>query len=356
MKYFIYCRKSSEEEERQALSIESQLQELRDYARKNDLLVVDVFTESKSARKPNNRPVFKEMLSNPFYTGVFRLKGELHPGSHPAMISQEIFDKVQRRLAEESRKVDWREEKRKGKGFLFKDVRKCGECGYTIVQDYHRKKSGLEFRYYKCTRKCKTCSCKQPAISEKKIAPQIESLVADIAIDDYWYQWCLDEINSWHEQEQGDIDSRVNELKQELEVCRRKLDRLLDIRIEGGISSDEYRVKKNKLVCSSNDSEHQISEIQDKGNNWLELLERSLKTCNQGHHSVIKKDFIQMGQILRKVGSNPILKHREYSISLSRPFYFFSKGVFGLRNCTSPQTTTTKKSRNPKQREELRIM
>lgn len=62
MKYFIYCRKSSEDEERQALSIESQLKELRDYAKKNKLVVVDEFIEAKSARKVNNRPVFDEML------------------------------------------------------------------------------------------------------------------------------------------------------------------------------------------------------------------------------------------------------------------------------------------------------
>ncbi len=60
-KYFIYCRKSSEEEERQILSIEAQLQELRDFARTNNLYVVREFTESRTAKEPG-RPIFNQML------------------------------------------------------------------------------------------------------------------------------------------------------------------------------------------------------------------------------------------------------------------------------------------------------
>jgi len=62
LKYFIYCRKSSEEEERQILSIEAQLQELRDYAKQNSLFVIKEFTESRTAKEPG-RPVFNQMLS-----------------------------------------------------------------------------------------------------------------------------------------------------------------------------------------------------------------------------------------------------------------------------------------------------
>jgi DNA invertase Pin-like site-specific DNA recombinase len=62
LKYFIYCRKSSEDEERQILSIEAQLQELRDYAKQNSLFVIKEFSESKTAKEPG-RPVFNQMLS-----------------------------------------------------------------------------------------------------------------------------------------------------------------------------------------------------------------------------------------------------------------------------------------------------
>src|SRR3989338_3444762 len=62
IKYFIYCRKSSEDEERQILSIEAQLAELREFAKQNNLFIVREFTESKTAKEPG-REIFNQMLS-----------------------------------------------------------------------------------------------------------------------------------------------------------------------------------------------------------------------------------------------------------------------------------------------------
>ena len=60
-KYFIYARKSSEGEERQARSIEDQLSLIWKRVRDSGLVVVDELTESLTASKPG-RPVFDEMI------------------------------------------------------------------------------------------------------------------------------------------------------------------------------------------------------------------------------------------------------------------------------------------------------
>lgn len=60
-KYVVYVRKSSDAEDRQVLSIESQLKELKEIIVKEQLDVVAYFEESKSAKVPG-RPVFDSVV------------------------------------------------------------------------------------------------------------------------------------------------------------------------------------------------------------------------------------------------------------------------------------------------------
>lgn len=63
MRYFIYCRKSTEAEDRQVLSIESQLTTLqRTFPDSPAIEIVGIYQESYSAKAPG-RPIFNEMVS-----------------------------------------------------------------------------------------------------------------------------------------------------------------------------------------------------------------------------------------------------------------------------------------------------
>lgn len=61
MRYIIYARKSSESEDRQALSIQSQIDEMKRIAEKEKLQVVQIIQESKSAKQPG-REKFNAMI------------------------------------------------------------------------------------------------------------------------------------------------------------------------------------------------------------------------------------------------------------------------------------------------------
>ena len=62
MKYILYARKSTDTEDKQVLSLESQLNELKRLAESQGLEIVETLTESMSAKAPG-RPVFNSMMT-----------------------------------------------------------------------------------------------------------------------------------------------------------------------------------------------------------------------------------------------------------------------------------------------------
>ncbi len=63
-RYCLYARKSSESDERQALSIDSQVDEMLEQAKRDKVKVIDVRRESHSAKDSGERPVFNGIIKD----------------------------------------------------------------------------------------------------------------------------------------------------------------------------------------------------------------------------------------------------------------------------------------------------
>lgn len=62
LRYCLYARKSTEQDERQAMSIDSQIKEMTDLANREQLQIVTIKQESYSAKASAKRPIFNSLL------------------------------------------------------------------------------------------------------------------------------------------------------------------------------------------------------------------------------------------------------------------------------------------------------
>ena len=70
LRYCLYARKSSEQDELQALSIDSQIKEMQEMAEKEGLNIVEVRQESHSAKDSGERPVLQQIIQD-IRKGIF---------------------------------------------------------------------------------------------------------------------------------------------------------------------------------------------------------------------------------------------------------------------------------------------
>ena len=62
LRYCLYSRKSTEADDRQALSIESQVNEMTTLAERDHLNIVEIKRESHSSKEVGQRPIFNELI------------------------------------------------------------------------------------------------------------------------------------------------------------------------------------------------------------------------------------------------------------------------------------------------------
>lgn len=230
----------------------------------NDIAVVDIckIFNDKGYRTSRgnkfNKNSFRTIFTNKMYIGTYTYKDIEVEGGVPAIISKELFERVQGKLQNEKKKATRGKAK---KTFLLTHKLFCGKCGSLMTGDSGTSKSGKVHYYYMCDNNKRKNTCNTKRIQKdfienvvfeealKLLTPETIDELAEMAVSE-----CMRAIEE---------DTVIPALQDELKGVETKINNLLKF-FEDGSESVSVRKRISELEEKQADLEKRILETKDE--------------------------------------------------------------------------------------------
>ncbi len=254
------------------------------------------------------------MLRNPVYCGYVRYKGTLYPGKHEALISEELFERVQKTL---SRNGDEHANQEQRHRFALRDFLRCGSCGCKITAE--RQKGHV---YYRCTKGKGKDRCNQKRYTrEELLLEQVEEILARIEIGPDIIAALVEESRLLDEQAAKGNDQDERRIREAVRDMEEKSSRLLDAYLEGVVPAETYRRKEAELAEERGTFERRLRSLEDNSSDRTACVERLAQTAASARIRFKGADLEKQREILATVLSNMVLWNQEIAdYQLKSPF------------------------------------
>ena len=256
---------------------------------------------------------YQYMFKNPIYYGIIRYKGEIYNGKHKPIITKKLFDLCQ--------EVMMRKSKPKGrtlKPYVYRGFFRCDECGCFITTETQK-----GYNYLRCTKRKNPCS--QRYTREEIITSQIKEEIKKVSLSSAWANASINYFENEKMKTAQAESSFAQKLRDELVEIETKLDRLLDLQLDGNLSQAEYSTKKQKLILAKKDLEEKISSFGRKSNNRFELAINFIKEASQAEKCAQQENPERIRDFLKKIGSNFRIADRTLACDFKNAFKIAEK-------------------------------
>ena len=202
--------------------------------------------------KPFVKNSFFQIFRNRRYIGEYRYKDIVTPGGIPAIVDQDLFDRVQQRF-EQNRIAHGRPAK-EDVSYLLTTKLFCGKCGTLMGGESGTSHMGNTYYYYKCgnAKRHGKAHCDLKAIRKEPL----ERFVVDTAIKVIFSDEIIERLIDLVMEAQQKENTRLPVLKEQLRDTEKRLANLLEA-IEQGILTpttkqrlDELEARKEALNTS----------------------------------------------------------------------------------------------------------
>lgn len=223
-----------------------------------------------------------KLPTNPYYAGVIRYKGALHPGAHEPLIEPALFDQVQSLLkARNARATRHVRHAHHLKGLLH-----CGTCGYRMLLDFATNPRGTTYAYFVCPgRAAKKTTCTRRAVP----VAVAERLVADsytsITISDATYRNLAAKVDAAFDARMAGRDQEIADLMANRAKLESESDKLLAAHFADAIDLPTLKRHQNRIRAGLADVNQRLAEHDEHHADSRAFLHDSLRLLTDAHNA-----------------------------------------------------------------------
>lgn len=269
------------------------------------------------SNKPFSVSQVHNTITNPFYYGIMRIKGELHPHVHSKLINKGLFDACQDVLRGR-KKQPTRQTKRP---FIFRGLVHCSKCGCAFSPEIKKNR----YVYLRPTKSKGDCDCFP--LREETALESIKAAFKSMQIPETLMEAIRAHLASELESKKQFQENAIQALRTEQDKVTASMDKLLDLFIagEGSITQEIYNRKLSELKQKQADLEERMRLHMDNSETFNITLAYLIGLASRAYELFESSEVDEKRQLLGLVFSNLEVRSGSLSYSMRKPFDLMPK-------------------------------
>lgn len=187
------------------------------------------------------------MLKNRKYIGEYKYMDIVVPNGVPAIVSEEVFNKVQKKIERNK----YAPAKQKARiNYLLSTKLFCGKCGAYMIGESGYGSKNVMYQYYKCANAKKNKSCDKKTVKKDYIENLVVILTKQNVLQDDVIGRIVERVYNLQTEE----NSKVTVLKQHLKEVEKAIDNMLNA-IQMGVVTSSTKQRLEELEKQKADLE-----------------------------------------------------------------------------------------------------
>ena len=203
-------------------------------------------------RKPFNKNSLHRMLTNRRYIGEYIYRDTVVPDGIPAIIPQELFEKVQRRM-ERNKKAPAK--MKAPVEYLLTTKLYCGKCGAFMVGESGTGKNGTVHCYYKCAQSKRKHTCDKKTVRKDWIEDFVVMYTVKVVLTDEMIERMADAVMVL----QAADNTVLPALERQLKEIEKNIKNIIDA-IQEGMYNPSMKGRMDELEAAKESVEISIAQ------------------------------------------------------------------------------------------------